>query len=589
MPRAILNKFVKKQTFNLWGFDGSVSGDTKRKWKNTASFAFFDSGAQISGVRISSFYLVLLFVLLVFLGRLFLLSVVSADRYKDLAENNRIKLIEIEAERGNILDRRGQVIAESLRSFALVAGGKETLITKEQVNDLEKEGLAGENFEGELGYIKQAVLRKYTLGLAASHVLGYISKVTEEEVSENPTISIVNSTGKIGVEEVFDSFLQGRVGKRLIEVDASGNNVSILGEEVPQKGRDVQTTIDANLQKVAFDALTKQVEKVGTKRGAVVIQNPNTGEVLALASSPSFNAEDIGKYVTDENKPFFNRAIQGVYPPGSVFKISSAFAGLENGAVDQNTEIEDVGFFELGGQRFSNWYFNQYGRKDGLVKIDRAIARSNDIYFYRVAEKVGIDNLRKMAISLGFGQKTGIDLPAEAFGLVPDGVWKKSTYGEDWYLGDTMHLGIGQGFMLTTPLQINSMISYAASGKLIKPYVVSKISGEGGNEVNFTPQVKTENLVNAQNLAIVRDGMKKACETGGTAFPFFNTSYRVGCKTGTAERELGNPHAWFSAYAPLDDPQITITVLVENGGEGSSVAAPVAKEILDWWNRNYNN
>jgi len=193
-----------------------------------------------------------------------------------------------------------------------------------------------------------------------------------------------------------------------------------------------------------------------------------------------------------------------------------------------------------------------------------------------------------MAKKLGFGQKTGVDLPGEAFGLLPDEVWKKSTLKDQWYLGDTLHLAIGQGFMLTTPAQVNLMTSYMASGKIYKPHVVSKIENlpDGAKPIEILPKVMSENLVSSENFDLVRQGMKQACETGGTAFPFFTASYKVGCKTGTAEKALGNPHAWFTAFAPFDDPVISITVIIEDGGEGSAVAAPVAREILDWMYQN---
>jgi penicillin-binding protein 2 len=383
--------------------------------------------------------------------------------------------------------------------------------------------------------------------------------------------------------------LTGKVGKRLIEVDVVGSNVAVLGEEEPVDGRKVDTTLDAGLQAKAYDALKKYAEESGGKRGALIAQNPNTGEVLALVSYPSFDPTDIGRAVTDKNNPFFNRVVQGNYPPGSVFKITSALAGLASGKIDANWEVDDVGAFELGGERFSNWYFNQYGKKEGMVKIEKAIARSNDTYFYKLGEEIGLDALRKTAIALGFGQKTGIDLPDEALGLVPDGVWKQASIGDNWYLGDTMHLTIGQGYMLTTPIQVNGMTSYVASGKLTKPYIVSKIeSGVDAGEISFGSTFLGENVASGQNLQIVRDGMKKACETGGTGAPFFRASYKVACKTGTAEEAGGKPHAWFTVFAPAENPQIALTVLVERGGEGSAVAAPVAKEVLDWWTENRN-
>ena len=543
---------------------------------------------SVSLARFYVFYALVIFILLIFSARLFSLSIISGKHYQDLAEGNRVQLIKIEPFRGKILDRSGRVLADSKRVFFLEKDGNLEEITQDQVHDLESKGLAGENFVGELGKIRSEVERKYPLGAGLAHVLGYTSVVQKEEIEDGQRVDFGQKVGRVGVEEVYDDFLKGEAGKKLIEVDAVGKKVSILGESAPTSGRSLQLTIDASVQKIVYEALAKQAEKVATRRGTVIVSNPNSGEVLALASYPSFDPSDIGKSVADLDKPFFNRAISGVYAPGSVFKIVSALSGLESGKVTKDTEIEDVGQFELGGSTFANWFFLKYGKTDGVVKMQKAIARSNDIYFYRVAERVGLWGIRDIAKKLGMGQKSGIDLPAEAVGLVPDEVWKRSAYGDDWFLGDTMHLGIGQGFVLTTPIQINSMTSFMASGKLFKPYVVSKIEEAGFSQVNLGSKIIAENVVKLENWQLVRDGMRDACKAGGTGAPFFSVPYDVGCKTGTAERELGNPHAWFTAFAPYSDPQISVTVLIEEGGEGSAVAAPVAKEVVDWWMANRN-
>lgn len=579
---------MKKPKPRLLGMEYSITSG-KRRWKfrdSDSAARFFDGGSFPPSV-FYPFYVLVVLVLLVFIGRLFSLSVVHGAQNRELSEGNRIRLVQTEAPRGRILDRNGGVLAQSQTSYLLTKDGNSGSITNQQAQDLEKQGLAGENFKGDLGQIKQGVKRVYTLGDVTAHALGYTSVANSSDFENNPNLSKVNSVGRLGVEQAYDSFLQGKPGEKLVEVDATGNKISILGDVQPIAGRDIHITLDSNLQKIAFDALKKQADKIGTKKGAVIIQNPQTGEILALASVPSFDPFSIGKSVGDPDQPFFDRAIQGVYPPGSVFKLAVAMAGLTSGKITPDTEIEDVGHFDLSGTTFSNWYWNQYGRTDGIIKIDRAIARSNDVFFFKAAQIIGIDDLHKMLVKLGFGQVTGVDLPGEAFGLVPDGVWKKSTLGEDWYVGDTMHLGIGQGFLLTTPIQISRMASYVASGKLTKPYVVSKIdAGLGGGEVDFKSDVISSNLVDQRFLDVVRSGMEQACQTGGTGVPFFDAPYKVGCKTGTAEKTQGDPHAWFTAYAPFDRPVVTVTVVIENGGEGSIVAGPVAREMLDWWFKN---
>ena len=546
---------------------------------------FSDKLSRLSLTRVYVLSLATFLVILIFFARLFGLTIIAGNENRELSENNRIQLTEQEAFRGRIFDRRGELLSESRKTFQLRHGEEIVELTETQAKELEANGLASENFEGPLGRVWRHVERDYFLNEAAAHVIGYTSAYQDGDVLGDSNQSRIMSVGRLGIEETYNDFLTGKVGKKLVEVDTFGKKVSILGNNDPQNGKDLLTTLDLDLQKAAYYALSKQVEKSGTKKGAVVVQDPTTGEVLALASKPSFNPQDIGKSVSDLEKPFFNRAIQGVYAPGSVFKIVTALAGLESGKITKDTEIEDVGQFELGGAKFSNWFYIKYGKTDGVIKIQKAIARSNDTFFYKVAERLGLESLREMAKKFGFGQKSGIDLPAEAVGLVPDEVWKRSAYQENWFLGDTMHLGIGQGFLLATPIQVNMMTSYMATGKLTKPYLVSKIEA-GGDSINIQSKVISENLAKNENFLIVREGMRDACKTGGTGAPFFNASYEVGCKTGTAEKELGNPHAWFTAFAPFDEPKISVTVLVEEGGEGSVVAAPVAREIVDWWMAN---
>lgn len=578
---------MKKKKLYLPGLDGSLWREQSRKWRSGDLEYVGSVESVISAGHFSIFYIVIFFILLIFLARLFGLTVISGSQNKLLAEGNRIKLVELEAPRGKILDRYAKTIAQSLRQFYLEKGQTRVQISQEMANQLTNEGKASENFEGTGGIIVEVIKREYPLGEVAAHVLGYTSVAQKEEVERDRTISTVNSVGRLGLENTYNNFLQGRLGKKLIEQDADGKKVSILGTQDSVIGRDIYSTLDSDLQKVAAESLKKHAKDAGSEKGALVAQNPNTGEVLALVSSPSFNPEDIGGAVTDENEPFFNRALQGNFPPGSVFKIGTALAGLESGTINKESEFEDVGQFKLGGERFSNWLFNQYGRTEGLIKIERAISRSNDIFFYRLAQKLGLDPMRQAAIKLGFGQKTGIDLPDEGYGLVPDEIWKESTVGDNWYTGDTLHFSIGQGFMLTTPMQVNQMTSYVASGKLTKPYLVSKVdAGLGGKGITFGSKILAERLFSQENLNLVRSGMKGACQIGGTGVPFFNAGYDVACKTGTAEEVGGKPHAWFTVFAPVDKPKIAMTVLVERGGEGSVVAAPVAKEILDWWMTN---
>lgn len=583
---------MRKKVFPILIFDSiSKHGQKERSGlRIEAEGALGDTGDPTQPVppgRILSFYVLTGLAAAFFLFGLFNLTVVKGEENRRLSDENRIRLVDIEQERGRILDRNGKVVADSERVYLLKKGSKFTKINKQQVNDLQNQGLASENFEGELGLIVSEVKRDYPQATASAHLIGYVSGPQEKDTDKGEQISPVEKIGRLGIEEYYDDFLRGKLGKKLVEVDSQEKKVTILGQEESKAGATLHLTLDSALQKTAFDALKKGIETAKVKKGAVIAQNPQSGEILALVSFPSFDPDNIQKSKS-EDQPFFNRAISGVYPPGSVFKIATALSGLESGQITKDTEIEDVGEFDIAGTKFANWYFLTYGKKDGILKIDRAIARSNDIFFFRVAERTGLDAIRQMAKKLGFGQKTGIDLPGEAFGLLPDEVWKQSALGDQWFLGDTLHLAIGQGFMLTTPIQVNLATSYMASGKIYKPYVVSKIENleDGAKPVEIPPKVIAENLVSSENFNLVRQGMKQACEQGGTAFPFFGAPYKVGCKTGTAEKSLGNPHAWFTAFAPFDNPAISITVIIEDGGEGSAVAAPVAREILDWMFQN---
>ncbi|HSX19424.1 MAG TPA: penicillin-binding transpeptidase domain-containing protein [Candidatus Saccharimonadales bacterium] len=577
----------KKRKISLFTADAISKGEIKRKksifGNSDFDFSPRDFFENLKLERTNFLKLLPILIMVIFLGRLFQLTIVAGAKNRELSENNRIRLVNIEASRGRILDRNGKVLAYSEQKYFLNQQSKKVQISDAQRTELEKEGLAGENFDGGLGKITKEVVRIYPFGPVCAHVLGYTSLVQSADVLKNPSVTSSEFVGRMGVEETYEGVLRGVDGKEIIEVDSWGKTISVLSTVDPKPGQDVYLNIDADMQKHAYDAMTTALTKFKVKSGSLIITNPQNGEVLTLLSFPSFDPADIGKSVTSEDKPLFNRAIAGNYPPGSVFKIVTSFAGLDSGKITKDTEIEDVGKFDVGGVTFANWYYLTYGGRDGTIKIDKAIARSNDVFFFKVGQEIGLEQLRKWAILIGFGQKTGIDLPGESFGLVPDEKWKAANVGESWFLGDTMHMAIGQGFMVTTPTQVNVMTDFVANGgKKVVPHIVAKVLGPNG-PINISPSGTVNNL-DAQNLAVVRQGMREACQEGGTAFPFFAvTRYTISCKTGTAEKLQGDPHAWFSAYAPSDFPQLSITVMIENGGEGSVVAAPVAKEVLDWY------
>lgn len=444
--------------------------------------------------------------------RLLYLQIWEAKYYRLLADENRIKQEILPAERGKILDRFGEVLP---------------------------------------------------LNEANAHVLGYVGEANEEEAAKFYLGAVV---GKMGLEKQYDQRLRGRDGLSILEKDAQGKVLRELRRIEPVKGEALPTTLDAGLQKKAF-------ELMDYRKGAVVVSNPNNGEILALVSSPSFDAGNLPKFLTDKNLPLFNRAISGEYPPGSVFKIVTATAALEEGVIDGQTQIEDTGEIVIGPYRYTNWYFTQYGKKEGWLEITRAIARSNDIFFYKLGEYLGINALADWARYFGLGSKTGIDLEGEADGLIPDPEWKETVLKDQWYLGDTYISAIGQGNILTTPIQINQMMSIIAGrGLLCKPFLV------GGSNCRKLD-------ISQKTIELVTEGLKQVCESGGTAWPFFDFSIRVAGKTGTAEfaDSKNRTHAWFTVFAPVEKSEIVVTVLLEAAGEGSYQAAPVAKELLIYW------
>ncbi len=281
-----------------------------------------------------------------------------------------------------------------------------------------------------------------------------------------------------------------------------------------------------------------------------------------------------------------NRAIGGIYPPGSTYKISSALAGLNSGKITPQTIIEDTGIMRIDKFTFANWYFTQYGRKEGSVDIVKALQRSNDIYFYQLGQTVGEVELGKASKMLGLGDKSGIDIPGESEGLVPDNDWKEKEIGDVWYPGDTLHMSIGQGYVLTTPLQISNMTAYiAADGKQFPPRIAHQIKTPGGTvvkEFRFDPINKAN--FKKEDLQVIKKGLSLVPINGGTAWPFFNFPFPTAGKTGTAEfGDLKKTHAWYTSYAPIDKPEITITTMIEGGGEGSTTASPIAKEIYRWY------
>lgn len=516
--------------------------------------------------RINLLPFLMLCAIIITLSRLFFLQIIKGGQYRSLADSNRISQSTMIAGRGIIYDRNAYPLVRNIPGFRIKKEGKTRVITRDEALKLQTKDKSTD--------LQIDTLREYIYPEVFSHVLGFVGENDKQDL-----------VGKAGLEKRYNNILTGNNGERLVEVDSNQKELRLLGEVKPRAGQDLLTTLDLPLQKAAFEAMSE------VERGAVVATNPRTGEVLVLFSKPTFdpNTFTIGErggataqqILTDSNKPLLNRAIAGVYPPGSTFKIVTAAAGLENGAITKDAKIEDIGILQVGKFSFPNWYFSQYGKLEGSLDIVGAIKRSNDIFFYKTAEFTGIDKLEEMAKKFGIGNTLGIDIEGEEKGLFPNDTWKKKTIGEGWFLGDTYHVGIGQGYLLTTPLQMNAWtLAIANGGTLYQPHLIK----------DEKPKIKDKNFLKSETIGLIKEGMKEACASGGTGWPLFNFKVKgkeleVACKTGTAEfgDPKGKTHAWFTVFAPVDDPQIVVTVLVEGGGEGSNVAAPIAKKILEEW------
>lgn len=459
-------------------------------------------------------------------------------------------------------------------------------------------------------------VRDYVNPEMYSHALGYTGIISDTEFAalREQDYGLNDFIGKSGIELSYEKYLRGVNGNKQVEVDASGNPIKELGTAEPEPGNIVQLNIDAGLQKRIYEDFTKS--PVGNKGAAVAI-NPKTGEVLALVSVPGFNnnlfapgikTEDYQRLLDDKNLPLFNRAIAGTYPPGSVIKPVGAAAVLQEGIVTEKTIINDRGLLVIPNQFNPSISYNFVGwKRDGLGPMDvrSAIAESSDIYFYIVSgghpsstiEGIGAEKLAEYYRRFGMGELTGIDISGEKAARVADPNWKSEYFKGDavaskWYLGDTYHIAIGQGDMLATPLQVTAWTAAIANnGQLNKPRLLKQILNQSGQTI-FTPEV--QQLINAginpEHIKVVQEGMRQnVIGDKGSGRQLATLPISAAGKTGTSQFDGSDPsrtHAWYTAYAPYENPEIAITVLVEAGGEGHAAAVPIVKNALEWWAKN---
>lgn len=499
-----------------------------------------------------SVILTVLFGVVIF--RLFQLTVVKGDYYRRLSDENRVREVVIEPKRGTILDRNGVVIAHS----------------------------SDPDFKDRSDFIKTK--RIYSAADAIGHIVGYRAVADKTDIEQDDCLNplgLGDKTGKKGVEKAYDCELRGTRGKKMIELDAHGKEVKVLGLVPPKTGKDIHLALDMNLQRRAYDLLVASA----SARAAVIATRPTTGEVLAMASAPSYDPQafedndqkKMETYLTSPTHPLFNRATEGTYPPGSIFKLIVAAGALEDKKITESTTILDTGFVKVGPAIYNNWYYTDYGKTEGEVNVIKALQRSNDTFFYKVGEKMGENRIKFWSEKMGLGQRVPFPLD-QVEGLVPSPFWKQERLGEDWFTGDTFNFSIGQGYVLTTPLQMHqAAAAFADKGTICEPQLLK----------NAYPLCRSMKF-SKETIDLVRRGMQAACATGGTAYPFFDFQVNgkkiiTGCKTGTAESQNPKetkPHAWFTIFAPYENPEIHITVLVENAGQGSQIASPIAAELL---------
>ncbi|WP_341304580.1 penicillin-binding protein 2 [Pseudomonas sp. TMP25] len=580
---------------------------------------------------------VVLLLTSVLLARMYYLQVVQFEYHTTLAENNRIHVQPIPPSRGLIYDRNGVIIADNRPSFSLtltreragdwphvldvivevlelepddralferrVRQGRRPFEPVPVLFELSEEQIARvavNQFRLPGVEVVAQLVRHYPLGEHFAHSVGYVGRINEKELKTLDPVAYsgTHHIGKTGIERFYEDDLHGEVGYEEVETNARGRVLRVLKRTDPIPGKDIVLSLDIRLQEAAEAALAG-------RRGAIVAIQPQTGEVLAMVSQPSF---DPNPFVTgigfkayadlrdSIDRPLYNRVLRGLYPPGSTIKPMVAVAGLDAGVVTPQTRVFDPGFYQLQGHshKYRNW--NRTG--DGWVDMDLAIARSNDTYFYSLAHKIGIDRLHDYMSRFGLGQRVSLDMFEETAGLMPSRDWKRARYRQPWYPGETLILGIGQGYMQTTPLQLAQATALMATrGKWIRPHLAKTIQGRVPVDPNPLPDIV---LRDPKFWSIGQHGMEQVMHgPRGTARKVGDVAlYRIAGKSGTAqvvaikqgekydrskvaERHLD--HALFVAFAPAHDPQIAVSVMVENGESGSGVAAPVMKQVVDAW------
>lgn len=443
--------------------------------------------------------------------------------------------------------------------------------------------------------------RSYTDGVTWSALLGYMGKVNTDEwkelLAQQHDYSFDAVIGKTGLESTYEEILKGTDGKRVTEVNAQGKEQSVISSVSPIPGKNIILSIDSGLQHIAQTSLDEMIKEKNSPGGAAVAMDVNTGEILALATSPTFDHEwfargitqdEYSQLATDEHNPLFNRAIAGEYPSGSTFKPVVAAAGLAEQVITPTSTVQSVGGIDINGSFFPDWRAGGHGTTD----VRKALADSVNTFFYllgggdnKTTTGLGVDRIVEYAKKFGLAQVLQIDLPGEQTGFLPSKAWKEEVKNELWYIGDTYHLAIGQGDILVTPLQVASYTATIANGGTVwKPHIAQTIVSQDGTErTEVAPEALASDVIQDEYLRVVREGMRQAV-TGGSARALSGLAWPVAAKTGTAQHGGSDiPHSWLTVFGPYDDPSIVVTVIVEEGGEGTEAALPVARDMLNYY------
>ena len=585
----------------------------------------FLPSAQALTPRIRTAVLCIGVAFLVLLLRLWYLQILEGDRYFALSVNNHLRVRPVEAPRGFILDRHGEILVENRPTFDLYATPEDVINPREVAATLagilgtSPQELEARLFEGRERPYQPVLLRKdldegtvvsveerkldlpgislrvrpvraYPSGGTAANLLGYVGEVNQAQLAreEYQDFRPGESIGQAGVEQRFDGFIRGIDGGEQVEVDARGRVLRLVSRIEPRSGSNIYLTIDKRIQGAAEAAFAG-------KKGTVIAMNPTTGEILAMVSRPSYDpnlfaqrlsGENWQRIVTDPSHPLQNRAFQAQYPPGSIFKLMVAIAGLESGALRPETKFYDPGYFILGNARFDDWKKGGHGTLD----LRGAIVNSCNVYFYQAGLRVGIEEIIRTARAFGMGDAPGLGLGDEAKGHLPNPQPRKRGQ-PGWSAGNTVVASIGQGPVVTSPMQLLTMVSTIANGGTIyRPWVVRKVASLSGEILEqYEPEAVRHVSVRPETLAFIRQAMLSVVNEG-TGARARVPGILIAGKTGTAQvvrkgegkgqADLKD-HAWFVSFAPVDNPQIAVVVLVENGGFGGLVAAPVAKAVYE--------